>query len=190
MKITIILLAITLTQCINWVHYNACDDRWKDIPSWISKVRRHRNDTICEIYDKTGWDADGWMLTAIASGISSYGRVCGDIGEECTPEVLNRILGDNYNRPAEVFRQWGVESNNKILRSDIEERLANGEVVVGVTKVFDGIKNAILVKEVVDENKITAINQFGEDVEYEYDQVEDNLVSFKLLNNKFMNFII
>ncbi len=99
--------------------------------------------------------------------------------------MLNRILVNYYEDPEEVYRQWGVESYDKILKKHIIERLAHAEIVTGVTKVINGIKNAILIKQ-VDGEKIKAINQFGGVVEYEYDQVEDGLVSLKLSNNKFM----
>ena len=126
-------------------------------------------------------------MTVIGSGLSSYGGKCGDLAEECTPLVINRILGD-YDDPLEVFRQLGIESGDRIRWSEVQERLSKGEIVFGYSNVLDGTKDVFLVKE-VGNNTIRAINQFGEDREYSPNQVESLFETIKLVNKSIMNFL-
>ena len=55
-----------------------------------------------------GKDFDAWMLTVLASGLNAKGAKCGIDREECTPEVVNRIYGDNYQTPSEAYRLMGI----------------------------------------------------------------------------------
>uniref|UniRef100_UPI00259A86DB hypothetical protein n=1 Tax=uncultured Flavobacterium sp. TaxID=165435 RepID=UPI00259A86DB len=173
MKIILILIAISLTYSLDWKHYNACDERWKDEPLWANK-QSHYNQTICEIHDKTktGQGIDGWSITILASGLSTYGPGCRYSREECTPSVVNKILGQ-YNDIYEIFNQLGLDSSNwdKVSWPLISNRLENGEIVTGYSKVIDGVKDAIVVKE-IGNNTMKAINQFGEEKEYNRDQVD------------------
>jgi hypothetical protein len=182
MKTIFVILTLTIfSNCIEWVHYNACNNAWKDIPSWIRKIKPDSKDTICflEYQKHTGVYLDGWLLTALSTGLTSYGVRCND--RECTPEVVNRFIEENYENP-EAFSLIGIKKNGKFEKDEIKSRLDAGDIVMGVSQVIDGVRYAFVVKNVIENGGIECINNFGIDVTYELNQYDGGLVSFTILN--------
>ena len=184
MKRVIILLALCLTLCFNWVNYDACDKEWADEPSWARIHPLHEHDTICflENQTETGEIFDTWILTALASGLTSYGVQCHN--GRCTPKNVNDIVA-KYNDTSYLNGYLGIKSYSRDLhRTEISDRLNRGDqVIIGVSYTQSllgkSIKYALFITA-ADYHEVRAINQFGQKVLFRYFEIE-NFYSFKLM---------
>ena len=192
MKMFSMLLVLTMTQCRDWVKYDACDTRWADMPSAIRKIHPNRKDTICKFdyyHADVGAEDDGYILTVLASGLFSFGVKCGEKQEECNPEVVNRIVGDNYQNPSEGWRLLGIEFYQDFPKYKIAQAFEEGDFVIGAGRLHynQGRHYAFIVLNIDEVNRIDDVIRHDgiEDKDIEYYELR-RIISVKLLNKQFI----